>query len=228
MSVMAVERSLSVKAVVHRYHELPSDPYDLWVHDELSGILDIPHDGTRIEIIGGEIVVTPGPDIDHGAVVSAIQNAFAVAEAMQPDFPWQCLQAVDLNLGDIHDGYIPDLCVLDQDILRQARVQGLKKLLPHHLAFTVEVTSPSNASEDRQPGPRRFRPSKWNGYARAGIGHYLIVDRDPKVASATLYTEPDRESGSYRVSASWKFGETIQLPEPFGVSIRTDEWMPWE
>jgi Uma2 family endonuclease len=215
-------------AVEHRHRELPGDPYDLWMRDELTDILGLPHDGTRVEIIGGEIVVAPGPKFAHSLIVSEIQRPFEAAIANDSGFRWRCVQMQDLNLSDIHDGYIPDLCILDKDVARQARIDDVHKILPHQLAFTVEVTSPSNAAEDRKPGSRRVRPSKWNGYARVGIAHYLIVDRDPKVATATLYTEPDRKVGAYRESVSWKFGETIELPKPFGVSIRTDEWTPWE
>ncbi|WP_280332309.1 Uma2 family endonuclease [Nocardia wallacei] len=218
---------MNVMAVEHRHRELPGDPYELWVRDELADVLDLPHDGTRVEIIGGEIVVAPGPDIGHNAIVSDIQDAFALAKGADSAFPWRCIQTQDLNLSDIHDGYIPDMCVMDQEILRQARAAALKKVLPAQLALTVEVTSPSNAAEDRKPGARRARPSKWNGYARVGIGSYLLVDRDPQAAVATLFSAPDRETGSYRQSVSWKFGETIVLPEPFGVSIPTDEWDPW-
>lgn len=219
---------MSVMAVVHRHSELPADPYELWMRDELADILDLPHDGTRVEIIGGEIVVAPGPKLAHSVIVSGVHRAIAVAEATDPQFRWSCVQVQDLNLSEIHDGYIPDLCVMDRDIMRAAVHADVHKLLPHQLALAVEVTSPSTATEDRRPGPRRVRPSKWNGYARVGIGYYLIVDRDPKVAAITLYTGPDRESGSYQESVSWKFGETVELPEPFGVSIGTDDWTPWE
>ncbi|MBF6172999.1 Uma2 family endonuclease [Nocardia blacklockiae] len=218
---------MSVMAVVHRHRELPGDPYDLWVRDELADVLDLPHDGTRVEIIGGEIVVAPGPDFAHNMIVSEIQGPFEVARATGSAFQWRCVQTQDLNLSDIHDGYIPDLCVVDKDVARQARAEALKKILPGQVALTVEVTSPSNAAEDRKPGARRARPSKWNGYARVGIGNYLLVDRDPQAAVATLFSVPDRESGGYREAVSWKFGETIVLPEPFGVSIPTNEWDPW-
>ncbi|MQY18132.1 Uma2 family endonuclease [Nocardia macrotermitis] len=219
---------MSVMAVVHRHSELPGEPYDLWMRDELTGVLDLPYDGTRAEIIGGEIVVAPGPKLAHSLIVSDIHEAIAVARAADAEFRWLCVQTQDLNLSDIHDGYIPDLCVMDRDIARRARLDDVHKLLPHQVALAVEVTSPSTAAEDRQPGSRRVRPSKWNGYARVGIEYYLIVDRDPKVAVTTLFTAPDRESGRYRESVNWKFGERIDLPEPFGVSIRTDEWTPWD
>ncbi|WP_216896176.1 Uma2 family endonuclease [Nocardia alni] len=207
--------------------ELPVDPYELWLRDELAGVLELPHDGTRVEVIGGEIVVAPGPEVVHNLIVSDIHDTFAGAKAIDPRFSWRCLQMQDLDLSEIHDGYIPDLCIIDRDVARLAGTAALRKLVPNQLALAVEVTSPSNAAEDREPAVRRARPSKWNGYARVGIRRYLIVDRDPKIAAATLYSLPDTQSGSYQASESWKFGETIELPEPFGISIRTDEWMPW-
>ncbi|MBO2459779.1 hypothetical protein [Actinomadura violacea] len=27
---------------------------------------------------------------------------------------------------------------------------------------------------------------------------------------------------------SWEFGETVKLPDPFGLEITTDEWEPWQ
>lgn len=212
MSVMAIEAE--------------SD-YELWLRDELADVLGLPDDGTRVEIIWGETVVSPGSKSAHSAVVTYIQNAFSAALATRAGFRWWCMQGMDLDLSEIHNGYIPDLCVLDQDDFEYLSGQEVTKLEAHHLALAVEVTSPSTAAEDREPGPRRKRPSKWNGYGRTGISHYLLIDRAPTVAATTLYTMPDTEKGGYRKSVSWKFGETIELPEPFGVEIRTDRWIPW-
>jgi hypothetical protein len=30
------------------------------------------------------------------------------------------------------------------------------------------------------------------------------------------------------MTTTWKVGETISLPEPYGVEIPTDEWEPWQ
>lgn len=43
----------------------------------------------------------------------------------------------------------------------------------------------------------------------------------------TLFGEPDHEAGTYRTLDTWKFGEAVRLPEPFGFEIRTDLWRPW-
>ncbi|MCP2343867.1 Uma2 family endonuclease [Actinomadura rupiterrae] len=195
--------------------------------DELGDILDIPHDGTRVEIVGGEIVVSPGPDFAHNLIVSDLQDAFAAAKAVGQALGWRCVQTQDVNLSEIHEGYIPDLCVMSQADVRRAKDRRSTKILPDELTLAVEVTSRSNFAEDREPGPRRQRPNKWNGYARTGIPFYLIVDRDPQVMSSTLFTEPN-PAGLYEQSVSWKFGEPIQLPAPFGLTVPTDDWEAWD
>ncbi|WP_176611783.1 Uma2 family endonuclease [Actinomadura sp. WMMB 499] len=215
-------------ATVHARHELPDTPYNLWMRDELADLISLPHDGSRVEIIGGEIIVSPGPDMAHNFIVQDLADAFAVARTRDASFPWRCITTQDLNLSDIHDGYIPDLCVLDRTIAAQARREQLKKALPSHLELVLEVTSPSNACDDRRPGNRRRTPSKWNGYARVAIPHYLLVDRDPKAARTTLFSSPDQATGEYRESVSWEFGATVKLPDPFGLEIPTDEWDPWQ
>ncbi|MFC4906440.1 Uma2 family endonuclease [Actinomadura gamaensis] len=218
---------VSVMAVVHRHQPLPADPYELWLRDELGDLLGIPHDGTRVEIVGGEIVVSPGPDFAHNLIVSDLQDAFAAAKAVGQAAGWRCVQTQDVNLSEIHEGYIPDLCVMSEADVQKARSRRSSKILPDELTLAVEVTSRSNFAEDREPGARRQRPSKWNGYARTGIPYYLIVDRDPQVMTSTLFTEPGF-GGRYEESTSWKFGESIQLPAPFGITVPTDEWEAWD
>ena len=219
---------VSILATVHHHRELPDTPYNLWLRDELADVLDLPHDGTRVEIIGGEIVVSPGPDMAHNFIVQDIADAVAAARARDASFPWRCIATQDVNLSDIHDGYIPDLCILDEETAAQTRRAQLKKAFPEHLHLVLEVTSPSTVFDDRLPGKRRFNPTKWNGYARVGIPFYLMVDRDPKEARTTLFTEPDPATGEYREAVSWDFGEAVKLPDPFGLEIPTAEWEPWQ
>jgi hypothetical protein len=75
--------------------------------------------------------------------------------------------------------------------------------------------SKSNASQDRVSKPA--------AYATAGIPLYLLVDRwAPGGPTATLYGEPEGEV--YRVLRAVKFGDPIELPEPFDVIIDTGEF----
>lgn len=63
---------MSVAAVAH--FMLPDSPYAMWVRDELASYLHLPKDGTRVEVIGGEIVVSPGPSVDHNGMVRDIER----------------------------------------------------------------------------------------------------------------------------------------------------------
>ncbi|MCO6007697.1 Uma2 family endonuclease [Actinoallomurus purpureus] len=214
-----------MSAVAH-YYTLPDTPYDLWVRGELAGFLRLPDDGTRVEVIGGEIVVSPGPTLAHNLIVSDINDRFAEARATVPGFSWRCVQTTDLNLVRLGDGYVPDLLVIDVDVAREARQTAARYLLPPQVDLAVEVTSPSNAANDREPGQLRLTSTKWGGYAATGIPFYLLVDRDPRLPRTTLYAHPNVHAGTYETLTTWKFGETIHLPEPFGLDITTDDWEP--
>jgi Uma2 family endonuclease len=219
--------NVSMAAVAHHNLELPDSAYNLWLRDELTGKLRLPNDGTKVEIIGGEIVVSPGPDFAHNDIIQDIEGAFVAARIAEPSFPWRCVHTMDLNLSGIQDGYIPDLIVLDIETRQAARKAQASHLLPEQAGLVVEVTSRSTAADDRQPSLRRLTPTKWTGYAQVGIPYYLLVDRAPRSAHAILYSDPDQGSGSYGHLRVWEFGEAIRLPEPFGVVVETDEWEPW-
>ena len=96
-----------------RQHLMLSEPaHDLWVEGRLLEELGIPDDKrTRVEIIGGEIVVSPGPFVDHAFIASDIQEAFSRRRILEADFTWRTAQVVDLDLPRIGDGYVPDLIV---------------------------------------------------------------------------------------------------------------------
>lgn len=217
---------MSIAAVAH--YMLPDTPYNLWQRDELAGHLHLRNDGSKAEVIGGEIVVSPAPTYPHNRMIRDIQRGIFAAEMANPSFPWTCITTMDLNLSDIHDGYVPDLMLLNKETDQRACQEQLRHLLPGHVELVVEVTSKSNAATDREPGPEQSSATKWNGYAQVGIPYYLLIDRDPRVARATLHSNPDRSSGGYFDSCGWEFGETIKLPEPFGFEIVTDEWEPWD
>lgn len=214
-------------AIAH--YTLPGRAYDLWVEGRLLEALGIPDDKrTRVEIIGGEIFVSPGPLLHHARIVADVRDAFAVKRAADRDFSWRSVEHVDFNLRHIGDGYIPDLIVLAAEDLEDPSNAGACNLVAEQVGMVLEVTSKSTASRDRAPDEAAERRTKWNGYAHEGVAFYLLVDRDPKVASVKLFTRPDLPDGEYRVCDEWAFGETIVLPEPFGVEIPTEGWQTWE
>jgi Uma2 family endonuclease len=217
---------MSVAAVAH--FMLPDASYAMWVRDELAGYLHLPKDGTRVEVIGGEIVVSPGHSVDHNGMVRDIDRGLFAAELTDPTVVRRSVQTIDLNMFEIGDGYIPDLIVMDAEVLAEARETKAKHLLPYQVDLVVEVTSRSNAVSDRKPDQKRKAGTKWSGYAHAGIPYYLLVDRDPKVCGTTLYANPDMRAGTYAELQARGFGETIRLPHPFGFEISTEHWDHWD
>jgi hypothetical protein len=216
---------MSIAAVAH--YVLPDTPYAMWVRGELADYLHLPEDGTRVEVVGGEIVVSPGPSLDHNFVVRDIDRGLMKAELTDPAFPWISVQTSDLNLVQIEEGYIPDLNILDKKIASDVRRRKAGHLLPHEVEAVVEVTSHTNAVYDRPPRHLKSVGTKWSGYAYGGIPYYLLVDRDPRAPGITLYGKPDVRAGTYEPLHSWIFGETVQLPEPLAFEFSTAEWEPW-
>ncbi|MFB4297025.1 Uma2 family endonuclease [Actinomadura sp. NTSP31] len=204
---------------------LPDAPYNLWVRGELDDYLDTP-EGSRVEIIGGRVVVSPPPVFEHNAVIGDITMVFN--RAFGPDFPWRTDSGTGMSLVGVGDGFVPDLMLLEQEVFQAARRSRVRTLVPDQVEMVVEVTSRSNAQNDQEPSGKGRGNNKWNGYARAEIPYYLLVDRSPKAARSILYSIPDQALGAYLHQESWAFGETVHLPDPFDIEIGTAEWEPWE
>jgi hypothetical protein len=75
---------MSVAAGAH--FMLPDSPYAMWVRDELAGYLHLPKDRTRVEVVGGEIVVSPGPSVDRNSMVRDIERGLFAAELTDTTF----------------------------------------------------------------------------------------------------------------------------------------------
>ena len=208
---------------------LPDTPYAMWRRGELDDYLHAP-EGSKVEVIGGQIVVSPPPALPHNVIIQDVVEALVKASVTDPSFPWACVQTTSLDRIGIGDGYIPDLVVLGRDTLDAANATGFAFLVPDQIELAVEVTSESNADNDRRPTERqarRTKPTKWTSYAHAEIPYYLLIDRDPKAVRVTLYSIPDQSTGAYLHQEAWGFGETIRLPDPFDIEITTARWRPW-
>jgi Uma2 family endonuclease len=202
---------------------LPDSPYAMWLRGELDDYLHVP-DSSTVEVIGGEIVVTAAPAFEHGGIVKDVFETFVKARFADPAYSWECIGGTGLDLVGIRDGYIPDLKVMEAEVYQAARRAGVRFVVPDQIELVMEVTSPSNAYIDRRPAKDLKQPTKWIGYAKAEIPYYLLIDRSPKIGQAFLYSIPDEGTGAYLHEESWEFGETIILPEQFGIEIATDHW----
>lgn len=210
---------------------LPDSPYEMWVRGELEGFLGLP-EGFRAEIIEGDIVVSPAARFTHNRIALRIAYLIERAGDADPDFPW--VAVIGTEVGEPSSkGWIPDVAVLDRACSDEAMASDVVVIGPSDMTMAVEITSPSNADHDREPGPQHRQKNgnriktKWTDYASASVEYYLLVDRDPRVARATLYFDPNPETSRFESAIAWDFGEPIVLPEPFGVTIDTSEWSAW-
>ena len=229
-TVIAMTVITTFPAYLHRYYELPEPAHDLWASGRLHEVLGIPDDQrTRVEIIGGEIVVSPGLNtLTHARIASDIQSAVFLRGAPESDYPWRAVQNIDFNAEHAGDGYTSDLIALSAEVFSAAATQHARHLTAEQIGMAVEITSEATAADDREPDRQRTRPTKWNGYAHEGVEFYLLVDRAPDKRCVTLYSDPDLPEGVYDSAKTWEFGETVTLPEPFEVEIPTEGWLPWE
>lgn len=216
---------MSVDAIAH--HMLPASPYDLWVRGDLADCLHIPDDGTRVEVVWGEIVLSPAPNLSHNKIIRDVERGQFAAELADASYRWRSVQTTDLNLVHIANGYVPDLILLDAKVLDEVNEAGARHLVPEQVELVMEVTSPGTAHLDRGPAGGKRRRTKLNGYASVGIPHYLLVDRDPRNPHVALMSDPDPSSRLYRSRSTWPFGGVIRLPDPFGFEIDTESWQPW-
>lgn len=170
--------------------------------------LDLP-EGWRAEILEGTIVVTPYPAIKHNRVASALSRA--LGRAIPDD--WEMYQTQAVLIAPTGDIYIPDLVIYPAESLP---ADAKELVIPVERALlVVEITSPSNANNDRE---RKLR-----GYAHGFAPLYLLVDAHasdgPHVA---LYSKP--ENGIYQSMTRVPYGEVITLPEPFDLKIDTGQF----
>jgi Uma2 family endonuclease len=134
----------------------------------------------RLELIEGEIIVTPSPSLMHQIIVHRLDVLLdrAIVEA-----------GLGLVIGAPFDVYLddqnvpqPDLIVVLWDreqVLGSARLESAPSL-------AIEIISPSSATRDRL--------TKRNLYARYAVPEYWLVD--PEAKTVTVFSDP--RDGRYR------------------------------
>ncbi len=122
--------------------------------------------GTRYEVIGDELAVTPSPTTRHQRIVGDLllrMGPFAEEHALGEVFPGP----LDVLFGD-GDYVQPDLLFVrtdHRDLLSDRGVEGPPDLI-------VEIASPSTAARDRGVKLERYR--------HFGVPEYWIVDPDDR------------------------------------------------
>ncbi|MDN3024592.1 Uma2 family endonuclease [Streptomyces sp. S.PB5] len=163
------------------------------------------HELVRLEFINGKVVVKPVPDGNHSEIIAWLQR---MCMQHRPDL-WLYSER-ELRIEEYRKGRArPDGALAP----RRHFVGAGEWAEPDGVLMAVEVTSRDQDTNQRD------RIDKPLGYAAAGIPVYLLIDRD--ASSVVVYADPDK--GEYRSITSRAFGAAIDLPDPVGFTLDTEE-----
>ncbi|MGW5035783.1 Uma2 family endonuclease [Streptomyces nigra] len=162
--------------------------------------------GYRVEIIKGQLLVSPPPDGPHADALTELMLPFVSAGLHGTES--RLLQGIGLWLPTAAEDYaIPDLSLVDADYKDHLTENSCYD--PMCFRLVVEVTS-SNYRTDLR--------TKVAAYAEAKIPVYVIVDR--KHQRLHVLTEPAEDTyANHRPHAP---GEIVTLPDSIGAKVTLD------
>ncbi len=177
-------------------------PYTAGVDPELALKYAVQHiAGDRAEIIEG-VIQPVSPTWGHEGAAESVRDQ--IRERVRE---LDCMTGSgNVDLPGSPNWYVPDLAVVPASFAEQ----DAPLVLPDQTLLILEVVSPSNGDTDRIVKRRR--------YAQYGAPLYLLVDRPER--TWTLYSEPGR-LGFAKADGPHRFGEPLELPEPFGLTLDT-------
>ncbi|GGZ88349.1 Uma2 family endonuclease [Streptomyces bluensis] len=163
--------------------------------------------GWRVELIEGEICVTPPANGEHEEFVSELSDQ--VTERRK-DRSLRNYTGIGLDVpGASRTGHVvPDLVIAPKGSFDDDEEWHE----PSGVLLVAEVTSDSTADRDRG--------KKIHGYARAGIPVHLLID--PEQGEVTVYSEPSGDD--YAQGPKYKLGLAVPLPAPLGFELDTAEF----
>ncbi|WP_370945010.1 Uma2 family endonuclease [Amycolatopsis sp. cg5] len=168
---------------------------------------DVP-DGWRAEICEGEVTMVPPPGVEHNLIADLVHRALLGAVPRE----WGVFQTLGVSVADLRKLYVPDLVVMPVEALSRA---DLDPVPASGAKLVVEIVSPANARVDRV--------EKLRAYAEAAVPLYLLIDRfDEHGPLVTVFSEP--VAGHYREVNAALFGSLIELPEPIGLKLDTNDF----
>lgn len=162
--------------------------------------------GYRVEIIGGQILVTPPPDGPHARALTKLMRLFLAAGL--DDGETEVLQGIALWLPtDTEDYAIPDLAIVDSDFDDHLIENNCYD--PVCFRLVLEVTS-SNWKTDLK--------TKAASYADAKVPVYVIVDRKHQ----RLHVLTDPAGDDYATHRIHSPGQLVTLPDSIGGKVTLD------
>lgn len=160
-------------------------------------------EGTKVEIVGGNIFMTPQRDT-HWEIIAAVYDQ------LRARYPRQRVKSdVRIDYPGHLNGFATDVTLLAKDAEKNER--GLWRY--QDVVFVAEVISKRTAVNDYGP--------KKTAYARAEIPVYLIVD--PYRGRCRLFTHP--KDGDYATDTKLDFGLDVDLTGTVvGLTLKTDDF----
>ncbi|MCX4628007.1 MULTISPECIES: Uma2 family endonuclease [unclassified Streptomyces] len=181
-------------------------PQSEWPLIDVANRLMEQYPGYRVEIIGGQILMSPPADGSHAVGLTDLMLPFLAAGLHGEQS--NVLQGIGLWLPTGREDYaIPDLSLVDADF--EGRYVENNCYDPVAFRLVLEVTS-SNYQADLR--------TKVTAYANAKVPVYVIVDR--RHNRLHVLTDPAQdEYATHRVHAP---GELVTLPESIGAKVTLD------
>ncbi|MGW5970222.1 Uma2 family endonuclease [Streptomyces sp. NPDC055186] len=162
--------------------------------------------GYRVEIIGGQLLVTPPPDGPHARALTKLMRPFIAAGL--DDGETEVLQGIGLWLPtDTEDYAVPDLSLVDADF--DDHLVENNSYEPVCFRLVLEVTS-SNWKNDLK--------TKVAAYAEAGVPVYVVVDRKHQ----RLHVLTDPAGNEYATHRFHSPGQQVTLPDSIGAKVTLD------
>ncbi len=151
----------------------------------LADLLALPADGPRYELLGGELVLMPPPDVAHMLILQQLLRLLFVAEdagyGVAGSGP--CAVALDYLQRGLRgiDGSEPDVFFVRKEHAHALRGDFVRDVP----GLVIEVLSPKTRKNDLLGG------SKWQTYERNGVPYYWTVD--PVGRTVTQYAYRDSQ-----------------------------------
>jgi len=164
--------------------------------------LDIP--GHHVELIEGRITVSPSASWWHSCAVGQLVNVLIDICRQRG---WRFHTNLTTHVAATRERLIPDMMITPWDAPRfdDNEVYG------HGALLVVEVVSRDSRKDDHD--------AKARAYAQAGVPLYLILDAIARPATVTLLSDPGGDE--YRSRTCVTVGQSVSLPEPFGICLDT-------
>ncbi|MFE5734240.1 Uma2 family endonuclease [Streptomyces sp. NPDC056528] len=177
-------------------------------------------EGSRVELIEGEICVSPLGDGQHAEFVAELCDRLTDHEKRV-----RCYTGIGLRTPGAPNGsgaptgrsesaetggdrVLPDLVLAAKGSFKNKLIWQT----PAPVLLVAEVTSSSTASRDRV--------QKIRAYARAGIPLYLLIDRE--AGEAVVCSGPTGDD--YDHKSVHRLGTPVPIPAPLGFTLDTAEF----